>query len=127
MATKYTTGRRAGQYVYTQQYCSQKATQAYTDCVLSNQIASGGAKQGPYPSPPPLPIIQRPPTPVRNQPPPSKSPPPLGLKPPVSRPVTNKGPTSSPTPTDQTLYAKPDSPPPPHKDHKPSHDGHARA
>jgi hypothetical protein len=47
--------------------------------------------------------------------PPGTSPSPSGPKPihPISAPVTSKGPVSSPTPTPQTIYAKPKSTPRP--------------
>ena len=101
MSATYTTGPKAGQYVYTLEYCAKKAKQALDACNLANN--AGGTKVRPYPSPPPLPIIHRPP---------------VGAKPihPVSGPITNKSPT--PTPAGPTLLSKSSKPTPtPHTEH----------
>jgi hypothetical protein len=76
------------------------------------------------PSPPPLQLHKRPPTPVVVAPPPSNSPPPLGAKPIVSGPATNKSPTPTPTPTGTTIFAKPNPTPTPKLTPKSHRDQH---
>ena len=121
MAKIYSVCMAGGGYI-TVEYCAKQAYRAYDKCM-------GKAKSVPGYSPvpgnyPPLPIIHRPPIPVGNTPSQGNSPPPLTGKPivhpPVSGPVTNKGPISSPTPTPQTIYAKPNSTPLP----RPAPKGH---
>ena len=107
-----------GGYRHSITYCAQHANNVYNSCMRRAQ--QSGNVSGPVPSPPPLPIINRPPTSVGNaSPPPAKSPPPLTGKPivypPVTGPVTSKSPT--PSPSAPTLLAKPKSTPSPHKDH----------
>ena len=96
-------------------FCAAEGQKVYDDCMKArgHPTATGG---GDYPSPTPPPNVRHP-TPVGNNPGPGSTP--TKLKPilPVSGPVTNKGPVSSPTPTPQTLFAKPKSTPAPRRDH----------
>jgi hypothetical protein len=105
-----------GTWRYTVDQCIAYADAKFQQCAATRK--SGGPSN---PSPPPLPVRKRPPTPVGVAPPPSQSPPPLGLKPPITGPVTTKGPVASPTPTAPTIFAKPKATPPPHKDHQDHH------
>jgi hypothetical protein len=97
-----------GSYAYTVEQCQNKAGALYFECMRtkkpSKDLQSGNA------TPPPLPVIHRPPKPVGNQRPPGQSPPSLGTKPvrPVTGAITSKSPSPSPT---VTLSAKPQSTP----------------
>ena len=124
-------------------YCSQKATNAFDNCQaagssinlcsdISNKTyancirrltgAPGRIGGGNYPSPTPPPNVRHP-TPVGNASPP---PTPVKVKPihPISGPVTNQSPPpASPSPTAQTIFAKPKSTPLPRPEHHSGHHG----
>ncbi len=106
-------------------YCADIANRTFANCI--NRLTNNGTtlKGGNYPTPTPRPIVVRPPTNVGNLPPPGKSPPPLGVKPihPISAPVANQGPAPSPSPTAQTIFAKPQSTPLPRPEHHSGHHG----
>ena len=97
--------------------CADYAAGVYDSC-MRNYGYSAANPSGGYPTATPRPVTITPPTTVGNASPP---PTPVKVKPihPISGPVTNKGPVSSPTPTPQTIYAKPKSTPSPHKSHHP--------
>ncbi|SRR6266446_7904688 len=109
-------------------YCGANGQRLYDACMLRKGHGFGETNPsgpptniaGGYPTPPPRPTGVRPPTTVGNNPGPGSTP--TKTKPvhPISGPVTNKGPVSSPTPTPQTIYAKPKSSPSPSQ-HKGRH------
>ena len=109
--------------------CAEYASGVYDACMrkygYSETNPSGPPTNiaGGYPTPPPRPTGLRPPTTVGNNPGPGSTP--TKTKPvhPISGPVTNKGPVSSPTPTPQTLFAKPKSTPSPRPEHHRGHHG----
>jgi len=102
--------------------CAEYAAGVYDSCMKSYGYSAANPSGG-YPTATPRPVTIKPPTTVGNNPGPGSTP--TKLKPilPASGPVTNKGPVSSPTPTPQTLFAKPKSTPSPRPEHHRGHHG----
>ena len=104
-------------------YCADISNRTYDNCIRRRTGAPNSTRGGGnYPSPTPPPNVRLP-TPAGNaSPPPS----PGKVRPihPVSGPVTNQSPPpASPSPTAQTIYAKPKSTPSPRPVHHGSHHG----
>jgi hypothetical protein len=105
-------------------YCAGEGEAVYQNC-MDARGHPNATRGGDYPTPPPNKIhpIQPPPTVGNN---PGTAPTPGGSRVhPIQGPVTSKGPISSPTPTPQTIYAKPKSSPSaaPHPSHHSGHHG----
>jgi hypothetical protein len=108
--------------------CADYANGVYVVCMknygYSRETPPSGPPTAATPPPSPSPYRPKPPVTVGNNPNPGSSP--IKTKPvlPVSGPVTNKGPISSPTPTPQTIYAKPKPTQSPlRKEHRGGHHG----